>query len=93
VLCGKGYPGTPAKGGVISGVETAEAMDGVMVFHAGTAERDGRLTGNGGRVLNLVGLGATVAEARARAYAAVDAINWDDGFCRRDIGWRALQGG
>jgi phosphoribosylamine---glycine ligase len=93
VLCGKGYPGTPAKGGVISGVETAEAMDGVLVFHAGTAERDGQLIGNGGRVLNLVGLGGSVAEAQARAYAAVDAIQWQDGFCRRDIGWRALQGG
>ncbi len=92
VLCSKGYPGTPAKGGMITGVELAEATNNVLVFHAGTAERDGRLIGNGGRVLNLVGLGATVAEARARAYAAVDVIRWDDGFCRRDIGWRALVG-
>lgn len=92
VMCGKGYPGTPARGGLISGVELAEGMDNVLVFHAGTAERDGQLIGNGGRVLNLVGLGATVAEAHARAYAAVDAIRWDDGFCRRDIGWRALRG-
>lgn len=91
VLCGKGYPGTPAKGGVIDGIDKAEAMDGVLVFHAGTAERDGQIIGNGGRVLNLVGQGATVAEAQARAYAAVDMIHWDDGFCRRDIGWRALK--
>lgn len=93
VLCGKGYPGTPAKGGVIGGVSQAEAMEGVLVFHAGTAERDGRLVGNGGRVLNLVGLGKTVAEAQGRAYAAVDAIDWEDGFCRRDIGWRAIARG
>ncbi|MGL4440029.1 MAG: phosphoribosylamine--glycine ligase [Bosea sp. (in: a-proteobacteria)] len=91
VLCGKGYPGTPAKGGVINGIEVAEGMDNVMLFHAGTAEHAGQFIGNGGRVLNLVGLGATVAEARSRAYAAVDAITWDDGFCRRDIGWRALK--
>jgi phosphoribosylamine--glycine ligase len=91
VMCGKGYPGTPARGGVIGGIELAEAMDNVLVFHAGTAERDGHLVGNGGRVLNCVGLGATVAEARSRAYAAVDAIMWEDGFCRRDIGWRALE--
>jgi phosphoribosylamine--glycine ligase len=65
-------------------------MDGVLVFHAGTAERDGAIVAKGGRVLNLVGLGASVSEARARAYAAVDAIRWEDGFCRRDIGWRAL---
>lgn len=92
VLCGKGYPASPATGGVISGVAAAEAMDNVIVFHAGTAVRDGQLVGNGGRVLNIVGLGEDVAEARVNAYAAVDAISWEDGFCRRDIGWRALQG-
>lgn len=90
VLCAKGYPGTPAKGGVIGGLAEAEALDGVLVFHAGTAERDGVVTANGGRVLNCVGVGGTVEEARDRAYAAVDAIDWADGFCRRDIGWRAL---
>jgi len=90
VMCGRGYPGTPEKGAVIEGIDTAEALDGVLVFHAGTAERDGVVTANGGRVLNLVGLGPTVAAARAKAYAAVDAITWDGGFCRRDIGWRAL---
>jgi phosphoribosylamine--glycine ligase len=91
VLCGRGYPGTPARGGVIAGVDEAESLPDVLVFHAGTAHKDGQLVGNGGRVLNLVGLGATVAEARERAYAAVDMIQWDDGFCRRDIGWRVLK--
>ncbi|MFY8040082.1 MAG: phosphoribosylamine--glycine ligase [Bosea sp. (in: a-proteobacteria)] len=90
VMCGRGYPGTPEKGAVIEGIDTAEALDGVLVFHAGTAEQGGVVTANGGRVLNLVGLGPTVAAARAKAYAAVDAIAWDGGFCRRDIGWRAL---
>jgi phosphoribosylamine--glycine ligase len=61
------------------------------VFHAGTARRDGRLIANGGRVLNVTALGATVAEARERAYAAVERIDWPEGFCRRDIGWRALE--
>jgi phosphoribosylamine---glycine ligase len=90
VLCGRGYPGPPEKGGVIEGVVDAAAMDDVLVFHAGTAERDGQLIANGGRVLNLVGLGNNLADARANAYAAVDAVRWDAGFCRRDIGWRAL---
>ena len=90
VMCANGYPGAPAKGGLIGGLAGAEALDGVLVFHAGTAERDGVVTANGGRVLNCVGIGSTVDEARARAYAAVDAIDWADGFCRRDIGWRAL---
>jgi phosphoribosylamine--glycine ligase len=90
VLCGKGYPGAPEKGGVIAGVEEAAALDGVLAFHAGTTERDGALIANGGRVLNLVGLGDDLAEARRNAYAAVDLIRWEDGFCRRDIGWRAL---
>jgi phosphoribosylamine--glycine ligase len=89
VMCGRGYPGTPEKGAVIEGIDTAEALDGVLVFHAGTAEQGGVVTANGGRVLNLVGLGPTVAAARAKAYAAVDAITWDGAFCRRDIGWRA----
>jgi phosphoribosylamine--glycine ligase len=64
-------------------------MPGVEVFHAGTAMAGGRLVAAGGRVLNVTARGATVAEAQARAYAAVDAIDWPGGFCRRDIGWRA----
>jgi phosphoribosylamine--glycine ligase len=61
-----------------------------MVFHAGTAERDGQIIAAGGRVLNVTARGATLAEARAEAYAMVDRIGWPGGFCRRDIGWRAL---
>ncbi len=90
VLCSAGYPGRPKAGGVIGGLERAAALPGVLLFHAGTAERDGVIVAAGGRVLNCVGIGATLAEARERAYAAVDAIDWPDGFCRRDIGWRAL---
>jgi phosphoribosylamine--glycine ligase len=94
VMCARGYPGTPAKGGAIRHLEHAEALDQVLVFHAGTARApDGALLANGGRVLNCVGLGKTLAEARARAYAAVDAIDFPDGFCRRDIGWRELARG
>ena len=90
VMAAKGYPGTPEKGSVISGLEEA-ATDGVEIFHAGTAEADGRLIANGGRVLNVAATGATVADAQSRAYAAVDRIDWPDGFCRRDIGWREIE--
>ena len=90
VMATKGYPGPVGRGSVIRGVEQAGAMQGVTVFHAGTKEQDGALTANGGRVLNVTALGASVREAQARAYAAVDAIDWPDGFCRRDIGWRAI---
>jgi phosphoribosylamine--glycine ligase len=61
-----------------------------MVFHAGTAAKDGKIIANGGRVLNVTARGSTLAEAAARAYAMVDRIVWPGGFCRRDIGWRAL---
>ena len=61
-----------------------------MVFHAGTAARDGRIVASGGRVLNVTARGASLAEARERAYAMVDALDWPEGFCRRDIGWRAI---
>jgi phosphoribosylamine---glycine ligase len=63
----------------------------VQIFHAATERRDGKLIATGGRVLNVTALGADVAEAQARAYKAVDKIDWPGGFCRRDIGWRALQ--
>jgi phosphoribosylamine---glycine ligase len=92
VLAAKGYPGEPVKGTLIRGVEKAEAMDGVTVFHAGTKSGAEGLLANGGRVLNICATGKTVAEARARAYVAVDAIDWPGGFCRRDIAWRAMQG-
>jgi phosphoribosylamine---glycine ligase len=91
VMAANGYPGSPAKGGSINGLEAAEA-DGAIVFHASTAlDDDGRLTANGGRVLAVTATGGSVAEAQARAYAAVDRINFPDGFCRRDIGWREVE--
>ncbi|MFZ1884814.1 MAG: phosphoribosylamine--glycine ligase [Rhodoplanes sp.] len=91
VMATKGYPGDYAKGSVIEGLDEAAAVEGVEVFHAGTAtDADGRLIANGGRVLGVSAIGRTVAEAQARAYAAVDKIRWPEGFCRRDIGWRAV---
>ncbi|MBN9447618.1 MAG: phosphoribosylamine--glycine ligase [Bosea sp.] len=91
VLAAKGYPGTPEKGSVIADVAKAAAQDGVLIFHAGTQEKEGKLVANGGRVLNVVALGKSVSEAQARAYAAVDLIDWPGGFCRRDIGWQAVK--
>lgn len=90
VMCANGYPDDPLKGTEIRGLEGAAAMEGVEIFHAGTALRDGRIIANGGRVLNVTALGGTVREAQQRAYAAVDRIDWPEGFCRRDIGWRAV---
>ncbi|MCT8991408.1 phosphoribosylamine--glycine ligase [Chelativorans sp. SCAU2101] len=90
VMAAEGYPGTPQKGSPIRGLEAAEA-EGADVFHAGTAMRDGALVANGGRVLNVTALGRTVTEARDKAYRAVDRIDWPGGFCRRDIGWRAVE--
>lgn len=91
VLAASGYPGAYEKGSVIEGVEAAGALPGVTVFHAGTDIGEGnRLVAKGGRVLNVTASGATLKEAVERAYAGVDAINWPEGFCRRDIGWRAL---
>jgi len=91
VMAAEGYPASPKKGTVISGVEAAES-DEVQVFHAGTARNEqGDLIANGGRVLSVTATGATVSEAAQRAYEAVDAIDWSGGFCRRDIGWRAIE--
>jgi len=92
VMAAKGYPGAYAKGSTIEGIADAEAL-GATVYHAGTAMRDGRVVANGGRVLAVTATGADVAEAQAKAYAAVDRIRWPDGFCRRDIGWRAVTRG
>jgi len=89
VMAADGYPGTPAKGGAIVGLTAAEAQ-GAKVFHAGTAEANGALVASGGRVLNVTATGASVREAQARAYAAIDAIDFPTGFCRRDIGWREV---
>jgi phosphoribosylamine--glycine ligase len=90
VMATKGYPVDVPKGSEIKG---AEGLDGaeLKVFHAGTVRRDGKLLANGGRVLNVTALGKTVAEAQAKAYAAIDRIDWPEGFCRRDIGWRAVK--
>jgi phosphoribosylamine--glycine ligase len=92
VLAAKGYPGTAEKGGEIAGIKEAEKND-AKVFHAGTSLSDGRLVASGGRVLGVTALGATVSEARERAYAAVDAIDFPSGFWRRDIGWREVARG
>ena len=89
VLAAKGYPGDVQKGSHINGLNQA-FEEGVEVFHAGTALDGEFLVANGGRVLNVTTLGTTVKEAQARAYRAVDQIDWQDGFCRHDIGWRAI---
>ena len=91
VLAAKGYPAKPETGSIIRDVEKAEALDEVLVFHAGTKLKNGDLVANGGRVLNVVALGKTVGEAQKRAYEAVDKIDWPGGFCRRDIGWQAIK--
>lgn len=90
VMAANGYPGTPQKGTEIKGLEAAATVEGVHVFHAGTVRDGDRVLANGGRVLNVTARGQTVKDAQARAYAAVDKIDWPGGFCRRDIGWRAL---
>jgi len=94
VMATKGYPGSYARGSEIRGLERLKGMEGVTIFHAGTRrEDDGRLLADGGRVLGVTALGDTVALAQARAYEAVDLIDWPGGFCRRDIGWRAIKAG
>jgi phosphoribosylamine--glycine ligase len=90
VMAAKGYPGSYAKGTVIEGLADAAQVEGVEIFHAGTKAEGGKIVATGGRVLNVCALGKTVRDAQQRAYAAVDRIKWPDGFCRRDIGWRAL---
>jgi phosphoribosylamine--glycine ligase len=90
-MAAKGYPGPYTKGSEIRGVQQAAKLAGVTIFHAGTRRgEDGRLLAEGGRVLNVTAIGTTVADAQKRAYQAVDLIDWPGGFCRRDIGWRAL---
>jgi phosphoribosylamine--glycine ligase len=90
VLASRGYPGAYKKGGSIKGIERANGMSGVKVFHAGTAVEDGELVAAGGRVLSVSAKAPTIAQAQSQAYAAVDQIDWPGGFCRRDIGWRAV---
>jgi len=88
VMAAKGYPGSYEKGSEIMGLEAAGSREGVIVFHAGTKAKNGKIIASGGRVLGVTALGTDVGEAKARAYGAVDAIQWEEGFCRRDIGWR-----
>lgn len=90
VMAAEGYPGTPRTGGAIGGIAAAEA-EGAKVFHAGTALREGRLVAGGGRVLNVTALGDSVSEAQKLAYAAVNKIDFPEGFCRHDIGWREVE--
>ncbi len=91
IVAARGYPGPPASGGAIRAIEAAERVEGVTVFHAGTATGDGGLIAKGGRVLAVTAVAETFANARARAYRGVDAIDFADGFHRRDIGWRELE--
>jgi phosphoribosylamine--glycine ligase len=91
VMATKGYPGDYSKGTRIEGLDEAAKIEGVEIFHAGTMSKDGQILANGGRVLNVCASGKTVAEAQRRAYAAVDRIQWPEGFCRRDIGWQAVK--
>jgi phosphoribosylamine--glycine ligase len=90
VMATRGYPGGYPRGSEIRGLDAAGALPGVEVFHAGTRRADGRIVADGGRVLGVTALGKTVAAAKARAYEAVDIIDWPQGFARRDIGWRAI---
>jgi phosphoribosylamine--glycine ligase len=91
IVAARGYPGTPASGGPIRNIDAAEQVEGVTVFHAGTGVSDSGLVAKGGRVLAVTAVADSFAEARARAYRAVDQIDFPDGFHRRDIGWREIE--
>jgi phosphoribosylamine---glycine ligase len=91
VMAAQGYPGSYSTGTVIGGLDDAAAVEGVEIFHAATRREGDLILAAGGRVLNVCALGASVDEARARAYAAVERIRWPQGFCRHDIGWRARE--
>ncbi len=90
VMAAKGYPGNYEKGSEIKGLQKLDDMDDVIAFHAGTRLEEGKVITAGGRVLGVTALGGDVAEAQARAYQAIDMLDWPSGFCRRDIGWRAI---
>jgi phosphoribosylamine--glycine ligase len=90
VMATKGYPGAYRKGSEIAGLKDAAALPDVEIFHAGTRRAEGKILAEGGRVLGVTALGKNVAAAQARAYQAIDVIDWPEGFCRRDIGWRAV---
>ena len=91
VMAAKGYPGDYKKGSRIEGLDEASKIEGVEIFHGGTIFSDSHVLANGGRVLNICASAKTISEAQRRAYAAVDRIRWSDGFCRRDIGWQAIE--
>jgi phosphoribosylamine--glycine ligase len=90
-MAAKGYPGAYAKGSEIKGLDAAARELSVQTFHAGTRREGNRILADGGRVLGVTAKGRDIREAQARAYAAVDKIDWPGGFCRRDIGWRAVE--
>ena len=90
VMAAKGYPGAYAKGTEIKGLDAAARDPDVQIFHAGTRRDGSRILADGGRVLGVTAKGRDIREAQAKAYAAVDKIDWPGGFCRRDIGWRAV---
>lgn len=91
VMAADGYPGSYKKNKVIKGFDAANAVDGAYVFHAGTVQKDTDIVSVGGRVLGVTAIGSSFAEAQEQAYKAVDCIDWPEGFCRRDIGWRAVK--
>jgi phosphoribosylamine---glycine ligase len=91
VMAAQGYPGSVEKGSEIRGIDKAEELDDVIVFHAGTKQDGNRIVANGGRVLNVTALGHTISGAQRKAYEAVARIEWPEGFCRKDIGWRAVE--
>lgn len=91
VMAARGYPGAVEKGSEIRGIDAAENSNDVIVFHAGTKQDGNKILANGGRVLNVTALGKTISDAQAKAYDAIAKIDWPEGFCRRDIGWRAVE--
>jgi phosphoribosylamine--glycine ligase len=91
IMAAKGYPGAYDKGTKIKGLEKAAALRDTKVFHAGTQKKDGEMLAIGGRVLGVTALGDTIKDAQKNAYAVVDLIDWPEGFCRRDIGFRAVR--
>jgi len=92
VMAAKGYPAAYEKGSVIRGLDVAAKVEGVSILHAGTAAQEGEIIANGGRVLNIVATAPTIQTARTNAYEAIAKIDWQEGFCRTDIAWRALKG-
>jgi phosphoribosylamine--glycine ligase len=91
VMAAEGYPSTYKKNTVINGLDKAAEIENVQIFHAGTAEKNGQIISIGGRVLGICAIGKDVMTARQSAYQAVNEINWPEGFCRRDIAWRAIK--